>query len=55
MKGRREMVYTQGESSAGSGRNSVGDDLHREKTGDGGTVGGAAAYFLGVLSREGLR
>ena len=39
------MGYDQGGISARSGGNSVGDDPHRETTGNGGTVGGAAANF----------
>ena len=30
---------------------SVGDDLHRYMTGNGGTVGGAAVDFRGVISK----
>ena len=35
----------QGRSSTVSGGIPVGNDLHRKKTGDGGTVGGTAADF----------
>ena len=40
---RREVGYYQGGSSVESGGNPVGNDLHRKKTGDGGTVGGTVA------------
>ena len=48
------MGDVKGKNSAGSGRNSVDDDLHIYTTGDIGTVGGAAADFLGVCRREGM-
>ena len=38
-------AYFQGRSNAGSSRNTVKNDLHQKKTGDIGTVGGAAAYI----------
>ena len=44
-EGRHEMGDTQGISSAGSVGNSVGNELYRETTGEGGTVGGAANDF----------
>ena len=45
LEGRREVGESQGGSSAGSGGNSVGDELHRETTGEGGTLGDTAANF----------
>ena len=38
-----DMIDTQGGSSAGIGRNSVGDELHRETVGNRITVGSVAA------------
>ena len=48
------MGDTQGGSIAGSGKNTVGNNLHRYTTGDSGTVGGNAAEFRGVRRRGGL-
>ena len=48
------MGDSQDISSAGSGGDSVGNELCRETTGDGGTVGGAAADFRGVSKGEGI-
>ena len=42
---RREMGEPQGGTITVSGGKSVGDDLHRNKTRDSGTVGDAAANF----------
>ena len=42
VEGRREVVYTGGGGSAGISWISLGHTLHRTKTGNGGTVGGAA-------------
>ena len=42
---RSDVGDSQGRISAGSGGNSVIKNLYRETTGDGGTVGGAAADF----------
>ena len=39
------MGVSQSKISAGSGGKSVGDDLNRKKTGEGGTVGGSEYYF----------
>ena len=44
-EGRQDVGDSQGGSTAVSGSKSVGDDLHRETTGDSGTVGGAAEMF----------
>ena len=41
-------------NSAGSGGNPVRNDLHQNKTGGGGTVGGAAANFRGMHKGDGL-
>ena len=41
----RDVGDAQGRSSTGSGGNLVNDDLHRETTGNRGTVGGVAAYI----------
>ena len=46
------MGDAQDRSRAGSGENSVGDDLHRDMTGNCGTVGGVATYLLSVHSIE---
>ena len=40
---RRDMGDAQGGSSAGIGRNSVGDELHRETVGNRSTLGSVAA------------
>ena len=45
VEGRREVGESQGGRSVGSGRNSVGNDLHRETTGYCVTVSGAADNF----------
>ena len=45
LEGRHKVGDSQDISSAGSGGNSVGDELYRETTGGGGTVGGAANNF----------
>ena len=42
------MVDAQGERSAGGSGNAVGDDLHRKKAGNRGTVGGATPNILSV-------
>ena len=42
---RQDMGDARGVSSAGSGGNSVSNDLHRETTGNSGTVRGAEANF----------
>ena len=49
------MVNAQGRSSARSSGITVGDDLHRETIGDGGTLGDTEAYFSGVCRIEGKR
>ena len=50
---RRDMGDYQGASSARSGGNQVGYELHRNKTWDGGTVGGAGADFRGGARETG--
>ena len=52
---RHDMGDIQDRSSVGSGRNSVGYDLHRDTIGNCGTVGGVAANIWSVCRREGLR
>ena len=52
---RRDMVDAQVGISSGSSNNSVVDDLHRDMTGNRGTVGGTADNILIVSRREGLQ
>ena len=52
---RREVGDAQGVSSAGSGRNAVGNDLYRETTGNRGTVGGVTTNIRSMCRVEGLR
>ena len=53
-EGKRDVGYSQGGSSLGSGGDPDRNDLHRKKTGDGGTVGGAAADNRGMRKVNGL-
>ena len=50
---RQDVGNSQGVSSLGSGGKLFGNYLHHNNTGDGGTVGGVAADFLGL--RQGCR
>ena len=45
---------SQGGSSVGSSSNPFNNDLHMEKIGDSGTMGGTAADILVVIKGEGL-
>ena len=49
------MGYSRGRISAGSGGNTVGDDLYRETAGNRGTVGGVTTNILSMCRGEGLR
>ena len=53
-EGRRGVGDSKGRSSAGSNGNPLGNDLHRYKTGAGGTVGVAADNFRGICKGDGL-
>ena len=49
------MVDVRGRSSARGGGNTVGDDLHREKTGNRGTVGGITTDIRSVCRSENIQ
>ena len=53
-KGRRDMGYSQGGISLGSGGNPVGNDLHQKTSGDGGTVCGTEANIRGMHKGDGI-
>ena len=48
MEGGQDVGYSQGQISAGSGGTPGGNELHRKKIGDGGTLGVAAANIWKV-------
>ena len=52
---RRDVGYARGRSSAGSGGNTVGNDLYRDMAGNCGTVGGVTTDIRSVCRVEGLR
>ena len=54
LEGRRDVGYNEGGGSEGSGRNPVVNNLHHTKTGDSGTVCGAAANIWGIHKGYGL-
>ena len=55
MNSRRDMGDAWGDSSAGSGCNTVRNDLYRETTGNFGTVGGVSTNIQSVCRGERLR
>ena len=53
-EGRRYVVYTIRKGSEGSGGNLLGNNLHRTKTGESGTMGGTADDIQGLRKGKGL-
>ena len=53
-EGGQDMVYTRGRGSEGIGGNSVSNNLHLKKTGDGGIVGGILENIRSLHKGNGL-